>query len=253
MITIEPIISHDHPHARGCWPTAGPWPPPTAAARRTPSTRSSCATTARSSCTAAVRRSRGLGSRVRAARPGAGAAARAAAGRRGRRPGARAGARPGVRRGPQCRLAGRARLARDGRRLLRRGAAPRTAAERRRRLAAGGRPRGGRSPRAPTTWSCSPTCTCRRTRCGRCWRGRRAGVRDGGRLVVIGHHVDNHEQGCGGPSNHDGAARPGVDRTRARRLRGGARRPRSRTRRRRSTAAPAPRSTHWSSRESRPT
>ena len=28
-----------------------------------------------------------------------------------------------------------------------------------------------------------------------------AGVRDGGRLVVIGHHVDNHEQGCGGPSN----------------------------------------------------
>jgi SAM-dependent methyltransferase len=28
-----------------------------------------------------------------------------------------------------------------------------------------------------------------------------AGVRDGGRLVVIGHHFDNHKQGCGGPSN----------------------------------------------------
>ena len=27
------------------------------------------------------------------------------------------------------------------------------------------------------------------------------GGRDGGRLVVIGHHVDNHEHGCGGPSN----------------------------------------------------
>jgi SAM-dependent methyltransferase len=27
------------------------------------------------------------------------------------------------------------------------------------------------------------------------------GVRPGGRLVVIGHHVDNHEHGCGGPSN----------------------------------------------------
>jgi SAM-dependent methyltransferase len=30
-----------------------------------------------------------------------------------------------------------------------------------------------------------------------------AGVADGGRLVVIGHHVDNHEHGCGGPTNPD--------------------------------------------------
>jgi SAM-dependent methyltransferase len=41
-----------------------------------------------------------------------------------------------------------------------------------------------------------------------------AGVNGGGRLVVIGHHVDNHEHGCGGPSNpavlHDPAWIGGV-------------------------------------------
>ena len=77
------------------------------------------------------------------------------------------------------------------------------------------------------------------------------GVAAGG-LVVIGHHVDNHEHGCGGPSNpavlHDpewiGRALAGfeVERSMV-----------SRTRRHRSTAARARPSTHWSWRESRPT
>jgi SAM-dependent methyltransferase len=30
-----------------------------------------------------------------------------------------------------------------------------------------------------------------------------AGVAPGGRIVVIGHHVDNPAHGCGGPSNHE--------------------------------------------------
>ena len=52
------------------------------------------------------------------------------------------------------------------------------------------------------------------------------GVSPGGRLVVIGHHVDNHEHGCGGPSNpavlHDperiGAALDGFQVERADRI-----------------------------------
>jgi len=52
------------------------------------------------------------------------------------------------------------------------------------------------------------------------------GVSPGGRLVVIGHHVDNHEHGCAGPSNpavlHDperiGAALDGFQVERADRI-----------------------------------
>ena len=53
-----------------------------------------------------------------------------------------------------------------------------------------------------------------------------AGVAAGGRLVVIGHHVDNHEHGCGGPSDPAVLHDPEWIGQGAGRLRGGAGRPR---------------------------
>ena len=92
-------------------------------------------------------------------------------------------------------------VARDGGRLLRGRARPGACAAgvRRRHLGRRRRPHLDGARRRAWTSSSSPTCTCRRRRRCRCSPGRSSWLRPGGRLLVLGHDVENLTAGVGGP------------------------------------------------------